>query len=245
MPKLNKSAYKIALIVASAIVLIILGVIGYRYFFGNQNTIQVNGQSVFEVTPDSITIYFNVETQGETSKEAGDANSVIVNELKSSLVSLGFKETDLKTQNYNIYPEYDYKNGQELTGYKATHSLKIELSIDKQDKIGDIIDAGTNAGAGLSYINFELTPALQQQSKAEAIKLAAADAKIKAESMALGFNKRLGRLVSVSLDNFNYYPTAIYESSQGGTAVAKDAVASITPSSQEVSAYVTAVYKLW
>ena len=120
----------------------------------------------------------------------------------------------MKTENFNIYPEYNYNGGtQTLIDYKATNSLKIELSIDKKDKIGSVIDAGTNAGAGISYINFELTPALQQQAKAQAIENASVDARTKAEALANGFNKKLGRLVSVSLDQFNYNPWPIYASS--------------------------------
>ena len=246
MVRLQKSVQITLIIVAAAIVLAIIGVVAFKYN-SLSNTIQVNGQSTIDVAPDLMTVYFNVDTKGTTSKVAEDANSEIVSKLKNAIVALGFQESDLKTDNYNIYPEYDYSNGQRLTGYRATHSLKIEVSAEEKDKISDIIDAGTNAGAGISYINFELSPALEQQKKTEAIKAASDDAKVKAEAIAVGFDKKLGRLVSVSLDNFNYYPWQIYASRDEGTssgAEAKTAVASITPSDREVSASVTAVYKL-
>jgi len=246
MVKLQKSV-QITLIIVAAV--IILAMIGILYFNSNSmsNTIKVEGQAIAKVSPDLITVYFNVDTKGATSKEAEDANSAIVSKLKNNIVALGFKETDLTTENYNIYPEYDYTNGQRLTGYRATHSLKIEVSSNQKDKISSIIDVGTNAGAGIGYINFELTPALQQQAKTAAIRNASDDARVKAEAIAFGFNKKLGKLVSVSLDEFNYYPWPIYASASsdgGGAAEAKRAVSDITPSNQEVSAYVTAVYKL-
>jgi len=246
MVKLNKSV-QITLIIAVAVV--ILAVIGIIYFNSNStaNTIQVNGQASTKVSPDLISVYFNVDTKGSTSKLAEDANSAIVSKLKDNIIALGFKETDLTTDNYNIYPEYDYSNGQRLTGYRATHSLRIEMSSEQKDKVSSVIDAGTNAGAGISYINFELSPSLQQSAKTQAIKNASDDAKVKAEAIASGFNKRLGRLVSVSLNEFNYSPWPIYasrDSGATGAAEAKTAVSSITPSNQEVSAYVTAVYKL-
>lgn len=246
MVKLNKSV-QITLIIAVAVV--VLAVIGIIYFNSNStaNTIQVNGQATTKVSPDLISVYFNVDTKGATSKLAEDANSAIVSKLKDNIIALGFKETDLTTENYAIYPEYDYSNGQRLTGYRATHSLKIEISSEQKEKVSSVIDAGTNAGAGISYINFELSPSLQQTAKTGAIKNASDDAKIKAEAIASGFNKKLGRLVSVSLNEFNYSPWPIYASRDSGTtgaAEAKTAVSSITPSNQEVSAYVTAVYKL-
>ncbi len=251
MLKLKKQQKIIALIVG-LIALVLLGFFGYKYFFGN--TIQVSGQATAKVNPDLITVYFNVDTKGATSAEAQDKNSEITDKLKASIIALGFKESDLKTDSFSIYPEYDWSNGGngEITGYRATHSLKIETSANKTDELGDIIDAGTNAGAGINYINFELSDALQLSAKTDAIKLAATDARTKAEATAQGFNKRLGRLVSVSLNEFNYYPWNIYASdgATGGAvpaanAEAKSAVASITPSEREVSAYVTAVYKLW
>ncbi len=255
MLKLQKSV-QITLIISIAV--IILVVVGVAYFKSNstEDTIRVNGEAIEKATPDLITVYFSVDTKGNTSKEAESANSLIVNKLKDYIIALGFSEEDIKTENFNIYPEYDYPTydydkERKLTGYRAVHSLKIQFSTDEKDKIGSVIDSGASAGAGINYINFELSPSLEQQYKAAAIKTASEDARIKAEAIALGFNKKIGRLVSVSLDSFNYYPTRLYDSSSAGGSdgmiqaeSAKSAVASITPSEQDISAYVTAVYKL-
>ncbi len=248
MHKLEKSV-QITIVIAVAVLILVSIIIGFFVSSSLSNTIKVDGQATSKVLPDLITVYFNVETTGKTSQEASDANSLIANKLTDNIVALGFSKDDLKTQNFNIYPEYDYYSGtQKLIDYKASNSLKIELSIQKKDKIGSVIDAGTNAGAGISYINFELTPALQQSAKAQAIETASEDARVKAEALAKGFNKRLGRLVSVSLDQFDYRPWPIYSASAAsgvvGNAEAKSTSANINPSNQEVSAYVTAIYKL-
>jgi uncharacterized protein YggE len=242
--KLHKSVQITLIIVLAVIILASIGI--YSFKSGSMsNTISVNGQATEKVTPDLISVYFNVETKGTTSSEAESENSLIVNKLKSAIVALGFSEDDLKTENFNIYPDYDY-NTRKTTGYRASHSLKIKFSTDDKDKIGSVIDAGATAGAGISYINFELSPSLEQQYKAEAIKTASEDARVKAESIAEGFDKRLGRLVSVSLDNFNYSPWRVYSSAgtSEDTQIAKESVTSITPSDREVTAYVNAVYRL-
>jgi uncharacterized protein len=248
MVKIEKSV-QITIIIAVSVLILASAIIGFFVSSSLANTIKVDGQATSKISPDLITVYFNVETTGQTSQAASDANSLITNNLTNNIVALGFSKDELKTENFNIYPEYDYSNGQKLIDYKATNSLKIELSIQNKDKVGSIIDAGTNAGAGISYINFELTPSLQQTAKAQAIGNASIDARTKAEALASGFNKKLGRLVSVSLDQFNYNPWPIYASSSvssgvAGNAQAKSASASITPSNQDVSADVTAVYKL-
>lgn len=244
--KMHNSIKITWIIVIAVLILSFAGMWFYQSNFSTANTISVNGQATEKVTPDLITIYFNVDTKGTTSKEADDANSVIVDKLRNAIVSLGFSADDLKTQNYNIYPNYN--NGQVINGYTATHSLMINFSIDKKDKITNVIDAGASAGAGISYINFELSPRLEQQYKTQAIQAASDDARVKADAIASGFNKKLGRLVSVSLDSFNYMPFRVYDSSASGSApsaeTAKTAVAGITPSEQDVTAYVTAIYRL-
>ncbi len=245
--KLKSSVQITLIIVAAIIILTLITIFTIKSFIPSSgDDIQVSGQATIEVTPDLITLFYNVETQGETSKEAEDLNTNIVNELRDQVALLGI-ESELETQNFNIYPEYNWNSGkQELIGYKATHSLKIELSTEQINLIGDLIDAGTNAGTGISYINFELSDELEQEYKAEAIKLAASDARIKAEAIAEGFNKKVGKLKSVSLNDFNYYPIRAYDFAEAGgnMEIAREAATSITPSGQDVTAYVNAVYKL-
>ncbi len=242
----------ITLIIVAGIV--ILGLLGYSAINSlnpyKDDAVTVSGQSSIEVTPDLITVYFNIEEVADTSKQAEDAVSEKVNRLTNNIISEGFSRDEIKTQNFNIYPEYSWKNGErQENGYKATQSLKVEFSAQETDRIGDVIDAGTESEAMISYINFELSDKLQQDKKAEAIKLAAQDAKVKAEAMAEGFGLKVGKLQSVSMSEFGYQPWNVY-SSRGGMAVmevadeAKMQTTSITPGDKDVSAYVTAVYKL-
>ncbi len=213
--------------------------------FSSQNTISVSGTSTIKAMPDIIGVYFNVDTQGATSSEAADKNSEIVDSLTNSLISKGFEREDIKTQSYSVYPEYDYKTGTgKITGYRATHSLRVELSADDSEKIGDVLDSGVDSGAGISYINFELSQENQNKYKGEAMKLAAQDATSKAEGIAEGLDKKLGKLVSVSVDSYDYIPWLARDFAGATAAEAKQEATSIVPSEQEVSARVTAVFKI-
>jgi uncharacterized protein YggE len=119
------------------------------------------------------------------------------------------------------------------------------LPAEEYDKIGTAVDSGVEAGAGISYINFELSQEKQNEYKAEAMKLAAQDARIKAESVAEGFDKDLGSLVSTSVNDFGYYPWLAYEARDGSSVSdVKEAATNIQPSEQEITASVTAVYKM-
>lgn len=231
---------------------IVLAGIGYVAFSSlipdtSSNTVTGNGQATIEAVPDLVKVYFNVQTQGETSKEAKDKNAEIVDDLIVAVLREGFERDDIQTQNFNIYPEYSWDNGkQELIGYRATHSLIVEMPTEKSDKIGEVIDAGVDAGAEISYINWELSQEKQNKYKADAIKMAAEDARIKAEALAEGLDKELGKLVSVTQSDFGYTPWPIYGGIAGAEAAmeAKRATTDIQPSEQVISASVTAVFKL-
>lgn len=234
--------------------IVVIGVIVTALIFSNGfeinregKTISAEGVSTIKAMPDVVSVYFNVETKAKTSENATKLNADIVDKLKINLIAQGFDEKKIQTQGFNVYPDYDWINGRQVSkGYIATHSLILKMSTDESEKIGKAIDAGVSAGAGISYINFELSQEKENEYKAEAMKLAAQDAKIKAQATASGLDKKIGDLVSVSISNFGYYPWRMYS----GSGVAEDAMlakeeaTSITPSEQEVTASVTAVFKI-
>lgn len=235
--------------IISGVVLLIAAVALFTFQSPTSNVVTVQGVSTIKATPDLITVYYTIETTGNTSAEAKNANTLIFNKLVDALTAQGFKEEDLKTESFNIYPNTYWDNGKEKqNGYKASHYLKIELSVDELDKLTSVIDAGANSGAGISYINFELTQESQNSYKAQALQLAAEDAQIKADSVAKGFGKEAGKLVSVQVSEFGYYPWNIYTSKAGGVsedaALARESTMNITPSEQEISASVSATFRL-
>jgi len=244
-----EKSVQITLIIVLGVV-VLFGML-YSSFFSlmpETNTVTGNGESSIDVVPDLVTVYFNVETKADTSKEATDENAKIVDDLITNIIREGFSREDIQTQDFNIYPDYTWVNGQRReNGYRATHRIRLEMSTERTDKIGDVIDAGIEAGAGISYINFELSQEKQNEYKTEAIKLAAEDARIKAQALAQGLDKNLGKLVSVSNSDFRYSPWLAYASSSGtveDAELAKEATTDIQPSKQEITARVTAVYKL-
>lgn len=207
-------------------------------------TVSSTGISTIKVMPDLISIYFNVQTDGKTSSEANDKNSEITNKMKNSLLDLDFEEKEIQTQGFSIYPNYDWQSGtQKIKSYTATHSVVLKIPLDKKEKIGNALDAGIEAGAGISYINYELTEENQNKYKAEAIKKASEDLRIKAAAIAEGAGQKLGKLVSISTDEFNYVPWLAV--SDGVTKESSSEIAAkITPSEQEISARVTGVFRL-
>ncbi len=251
---MEKSVKITGIISGTVIILALLGIM-LLYSISpasGKDTITVTGNSELEVTPDLVTVNFNIETTGETTKEAKDKNSEVFDALLTSLVKKGFSRDDVKTINYNIYEDFDWNSGrQKSLGYKAVHYIKVELSSDNAEQIGDVIDAGVDANASLSYINFELSQELENQYKAEALKLAGEDAKLKAEAIVTGLDKTLGKLVSIQTQDFYYQPWVAYEARVGGEVLSMDAAeevksqtTNIVPGERQITGTLTVVYKI-
>ena len=245
-----EKSVKITLIIVGAIILLALiglSAVSLLAPVSTANTISANGMSELSVVPDKVSLNFNVETKGSDAKEATDKNSEIVDDLITNLVKQGFNRADIQTSGFSVYEDFVWtQNTQRSVGFKATHQIIVKMNTSQTDKIGDAIDAGIDANATLSYINFELSQDLENKYKAQAIEMAAKDAKTKAESLARGLDRQLGKLISVSDSSFNYSPWIYYDSvaSSGGIAELKQAATNIQPSERTISASVSVVYSI-
>ena len=195
-----------AMVLITVVALALFATLIYFWVKPSQ-TVSVSGMSSVKAMPDLLTVYLDIETKGEDAKEAKDSNAEIVDAVTTSLVRLGLERKEITTNSFNVYPEYDWTgNERKITGYTASYVLKVQLVEGKMSKAGDVIDAGVDNGAGISYINFELSQELQNQYKKEALEKATQDARSKAEGIASGLGKEVGRVVSISSSDFGYYP---------------------------------------
>ncbi len=210
-----------------------------------QDVITVTGTSQFKAVPDQATVYLQVETNASTAKEAQNKNSKIMDAMQNALLRAGLDSRDMETMYYNVYPNtyWDYeKNRQVEDGYKVSHSLKI--TTDDIKKVGTYIQVGVDAGAtSVNSISFELSKDAEKDAKNEALKRAVQDAKSKAEALAAGIDKRLGKVVSVSINEYYAYPIM-----RGAVAMAegmdKAVPPPIAPQELDVSASVQVVFEI-
>lgn len=242
MAKLNPTAIIVALIV---IIGAIVGVVLLKSGSVSEQTVSASGNYQKAVAPDQVVIYVLVQTRDNISADnAKNENARISDNVMTALIKAGLEKKDIETEYYNIYPEYDWSDGsQKLIGYVASNSLKITTK--DFANAGKIVDGAVNAGALINNINFELSNEKSNEYKAVALAEASKDAKIKAESIAAGLGKSLGKLVSVSANDYNYYPYPIYARSEmaGGSDAMKVAT-DINPQNVDISASATVVYEI-
>lgn len=228
-----------------AIGILIVG--GYLYISSNEAIVSAQGSSVIEAKPDKLSVNFNIEAKGKTAQEAKDTHDKILNSLTTKLLLLDVEKKDIKTLNFNLYPNYEWSNGEnKLKGYIARQDITIDVKDFNQ--VAEIIDAGIDAGSFVSYINFELSEEKQNDYKVQALQKAGEDAKRKAEATASGLGKKIGRLVSVQSEEFNYLPYRYFDSggaiAETANVQAKQAAVNLVPRDIEVSASLRVEYKL-
>ena len=232
------------IVIFLVIAVILVG--GYLAYSSTGTLVSATGQSSIEVMPDEVSVYLTIQTTDKDAQTAKQMHDEIVDKVIIELLKTGLERKEIKTDNYNMYPDYDWSGGsQRLKGYIVTQNLIVKTN--DFDKTAGIVDAGVNGGALVSGINFELSDEKQSELKAQALEEAGKDAKKKAEATAAGVGKNLGALVSVESQDFNYGPVIYYakagmEGDSSGEA--RQAAANIAPSDIEVQATVRVQYKL-
>lgn len=242
-----EKAVKITLIISVVVLLIVFGGISYlKEIFVPSDTISSTGEAKLKVEPDITGVYFFVETRAEKAEDAKNKNNEIFERIKSSLIRNGIEKDKIRTEQFNVNEDVEWRDGERIfKGFIASHYAKVDL--DNIDQASKVIDAVIDNNGRINYINFELSQEKQSEYKAQALKLASQDATRKAEAIASGLDKRLGRLVSVQADEFQYNPWPIYAARGDafeGAVMIKEAVTDIKPSDKEVNARVVVMYKI-
>jgi uncharacterized protein len=207
-------------------------------------TISVQGISEIITKPDLAVLYLNIETLDESAKKSEQENAEITKDVMDALSDLGFEDTEIETLSYNIYEDYLYESGsRNFKGYKTSHQIKV--SIEETDFIGTVIDRVVENGALISSLQFEINNAKEQELKAQALEMATEDAKNKAEAIAKGSGGKLGKVVSISANDYYYRPYLAYESAGvADVAEAKVAATQINTRDITINAQVQAIYKI-
>lgn len=173
--------------------------IGEKDMYSVQDMITVTGKGEAFAVPDIATFTFSVTESGkdvsDAQKKVTDKNNAAIKYLKDN----GIDEKDIKTENYNANPKYDYRPCTAyvcppalLSGYEVTQTTSVKVR--NVEKAGEILSGiGATGVTNISGLSFVVDD--QETIKAEARTLAIADAKEKAKKLT----KELGvKIESVS-----------------------------------------------
>ncbi|HNU97001.1 MAG TPA: SIMPL domain-containing protein [Candidatus Portnoybacteria bacterium] len=183
-------------------VLIIMVISGILTFFGankhnntETNAMSFNGEGKISVKPDVAFIDFAVVTQGAQIIDVQNKNSEKMNKVVEYLKEFGVEEKDIKTTNYNLYPQYIYENNRipQIMGYQITQTLTVKVR--QLDKIGEVMKKVVDIG--INQINsFYFGVENDEQLKEQAREIAINNAKQKAQKLADELGIKLGKLTN-------------------------------------------------
>jgi len=162
------------------------------------NLFTADGVARLTVVPDQAEVTAGVSITAPAVKTAQDQANAITNQLRAQLVNLGVEPGQIKTQNYSVYPEYDWSGStRRVTGYTVDSSLRV--TVTDFALLNNIIDTATAAGANeIGNIRFTLSDEQQEQLRRQARQEAIQQARENAQELAALTGLRLGNIVNVS-----------------------------------------------
>ncbi len=206
--------------------------------------ISVTASEKVKVTPDIAELNLSVSSQEADAESCQTANSQAVNQVTEALKAQGIQESSIQTSNYNLYPIYNWENGQTITGY--TMETMITVSDVAIDTVGDVLTAAVNAGVNnIQSVNYMSSQ--YDESYRQALEMAVQSAYEKANAMAIAGGCSLGEIVKIeerSTDSAARYTAISNMSMEDSSAEAPAAVAgaAVMPGQVSVEANILVEY---
>ncbi len=205
------------------------------------NTVSFSGEGKVSAKPDIAMLSAGVLTQNVNSKVAQDTNARKTQAIIDYLKGQGVDEKDIKTSDYNIYPQYDYRTG---TGTVSSYQVSENFQIKVRDlsKLSTILSGVVSAGAN-QVNNLGLQVEDPEKLQAEAREKAIEMAKQKAGELKGQVGIRLGRIVGFQ-ENNNYGGPIYYDSVKAQGMGGGGANPAIATGQNEIVVNVTLTYQI-
>ena len=167
----------------------------------------VNGVGTVVTKPDIANLSLGVEAKSATVSKARNQAALAMNAIVEFLIAKGVAERDIRTESFNISPQYSYQekvdsygtrtNQRVLTGYQVVNTASVKVR--NLSKVGALLDGAVKAGRDLVRVNgIRFSVDDPDPLKVQARHLAVQQAVQKAEELTQSAGVTLGRLVYIS-----------------------------------------------
>jgi hypothetical protein len=163
-----------------------------------QSQVSVTGQGKVSYQPDEANVSLGIQVdKAPTAENALKQLNEKMTKVVEAIKTVGIPEEDIKTQTYNLSPDYDYNQGTNfVSGYNARQSLTVKVkNIDKNKELTSrVVSAANGAGVNnVNSVNFGVSDlnAIKQQARVKAIE----DAKNKAADLFKAAGIKPGKIV--------------------------------------------------
>ncbi len=146
------------------------------------------------VTPDMAVVSFAVTGTGKELGATRDEVNARSSSVLARLRELGIAEVDLTAPDVMVQPEYDYRKGQRLIGYRV--GRQMIASVRDLDRLGDVLDGVVGAGSNEVH-GAQMKSSDPSAAEHEALRQATAAGRAKAVVLAEAAGVALGDVMRI------------------------------------------------
>ena len=158
-------------------------------------TVVTSGEGVIQAVPDRAWVSITAESRASSPREAQRRNAETMRPVQEKLRAVGLPADAIRTIAYDLQQEWDFVNNRRVSrGFVARNT--IEVRIDSIDRVGEFLEIAVESGAtSVGGVRFDVKDRTKLEQ--EALRLAVADARRKAESVAAAGNTRIARIIRI------------------------------------------------
>jgi len=207
-------------------------------------TIHVTGSGSVTGEPDIANLNIGVSVVRPNVADAREEAAMAMTGLIDSLKANNIDEKDINTQNFSIYPQYDYtEEGRKLRGYSVNNTVRVKVR--DLTTLSDVIDDAVEAGGDSIVVNsiqfmIDDTTPLQSQARTLAVK----DAETKAQTLADASGVLLGKPVTITESTYFESPPIPYAAEDAAFADEARTSTPISPGELTVTVNVNVIYEI-
>ncbi len=160
----------------------------------DRRSISVSAQGEASVAPDLALVSFAVSGSGKQLAPTRDDVNQRSSSVLATLRELGIKDPDLNAPDVDIHPEYDYRKGQRLIGYRVVR--RMTAKVRALDELGAVLDGLVTAGAN-EVGGAQMSASDPSAAEHEALRAAVVAARAKAQVLAEAGGVTLGPVARI------------------------------------------------
>jgi uncharacterized protein YggE len=154
-----------------------------------------SGEGIVQAVPDRAWITITAESRGSNPREAQRRNTEAMTPVQDKLRAAGIPADAIRTVGYDLQQEWDFVNNKRISrGYVARNT--IDVRVDAIDRVGELLELAVGTGAtAVGGIRFDLKD--RGKLEREALRLAVADARARADAAASGAGRTIDRVLRI------------------------------------------------
>jgi hypothetical protein len=156
--------------------------------------ISVSAQGEASVAPDMAVVSLAVSGDGKELAPTRDDVNRRSSAVLASLRALDVADADISAPDVGIHPQYDYRKGQRVIGYRVARQVTVKVR--DLDRLGSVLDGVVGAGAN-EVFGAQMSAADPSAAEHAALRSAVAAARAKAEVLADAAGVVLGAVARI------------------------------------------------